>query len=53
MLAVVEHHCFRYFLSAVEGWVPKIASAFAIIGDSITDGRGSTTDQNSRCVLFP
>ena len=53
ILLVAEHHSFRYFLSAVEGWVHKTASAFAIVGDSITDGRGSTTDQNNRFALFP
>ncbi|MCJ1311236.1 hypothetical protein MMC25_004907 [Agyrium rufum] len=37
-----------YFLSAVEAWVPTASSAFAIIGDSITDGRGSDTNKNDR-----
>lgn len=37
-----------YFLSAVEAWVPSTMSAFAIVGDSITDGRGSDTDKNNR-----
>ncbi|KAF8908117.1 SGNH hydrolase [Gymnopilus junonius] len=37
-----------YFLSAVEAWVPKTTSSFAIVGDSITDGRGSDTDENDR-----
>jgi lysophospholipase L1-like esterase len=37
-----------YFLSAVEAWVPKSSSSFLIIGDSITDGRGSDTDANNR-----
>jgi lysophospholipase L1-like esterase len=37
-----------YFLSAVEAWVPKSQSSFMIVGDSITDGRGSTTDANNR-----
>lgn len=39
-----------YFLSAIEAWAPNPSSAatLAIIGDSITDGRGSTTDANNR-----
>jgi len=37
-----------YFLSAVEALVPSTTSAFVIVGDSITDGRGSTTDANNR-----
>lgn len=40
-----------YFLSAVEGWVTQIApenSAFAIVGDSITDGVGTDVDANNR-----
>ncbi|PPQ98583.1 hypothetical protein CVT26_013765 [Gymnopilus dilepis] len=37
-----------FFISAVEAWVPKTTSSFAIVGDSITDGRGSDTDQNNR-----
>ncbi len=37
-----------YFLSAVEGWLTDAESAFVIVGDSITDGRGSTTDKNNR-----
>ncbi len=37
-----------YFLSAVEGWLTDDNSAFAIVGDSITDGRGSTTNANNR-----
>ncbi|GAE00179.1 extracellular GDSL-like lipase/acylhydrolase [Paecilomyces variotii No. 5] len=37
-----------YFLSAVEGWVSHESNGFAIIGDSITDGRGSDTDMNNR-----
>ena len=37
-----------FFLSAVEVWSPPEARAFAIVGDSITDGRGSTTDANNR-----
>ncbi|KAI0029128.1 SGNH hydrolase [Vararia minispora EC-137] len=37
-----------YFLSAVEAWVPKTSRSFAVVGDSITDGRGSDTDGNDR-----
>lgn len=37
-----------YFISAIEGYVDREASAVAIVGDSITDGRGSTTDGNDR-----
>ncbi|KAH8593961.1 SGNH hydrolase-type esterase domain-containing protein [Bisporella sp. PMI_857] len=37
-----------YFISAVEAWVPRESRALAIVGDSITDGRGSTTDGNNR-----
>ncbi|KAF2448995.1 SGNH hydrolase [Karstenula rhodostoma CBS 690.94] len=37
-----------YFVSAVEAWVPPSTGTLAIIGDSITDGRGSETDKNNR-----
>ncbi|KIW91582.1 uncharacterized protein Z519_07549 [Cladophialophora bantiana CBS 173.52] len=37
-----------YFLSAVEAWSPPNYRTWAIIGDSITDGRGSDPDQNNR-----
>ncbi|KAK7923379.1 SGNH hydrolase [Apiospora marii] len=38
-----------YFISALEAWLPRSqTSALAIVGDSITDGRGSTTNQNDR-----
>lgn len=39
-----------YFLSAVEGYLPASqgARALAIIGDSITDGRGSDNNANNR-----
>ncbi|KAJ6514531.1 putative extracellular GDSL-like lipase/acylhydrolase [Mycena vulgaris] len=36
-----------YFVSAVETFSTS-ASAFVIVGDSITDGRGSDTDKNNR-----
>ncbi|KAK0101469.1 hypothetical protein ONS95_006640 [Cadophora gregata] len=37
-----------YFVSAVEVYVPKSTRAFVIVGDSITDGRGSDNNQNNR-----
>jgi lysophospholipase L1-like esterase len=37
-----------YFLSAIEAWSPPTTSALVILGDSITDGRGSTDDGNNR-----
>ncbi|KAH8601758.1 SGNH hydrolase-type esterase domain-containing protein [Bisporella sp. PMI_857] len=37
-----------YFLSGVEVWAPKETSSFIILGDSITDGRGSSDDGNNR-----
>lgn len=37
-----------YFVSAVEAWAPPTTGAFVILGDSITDGRGSTDDGNDR-----
>ena len=37
-----------YFLSAIDAWLPSSHSALAIVGDSITDGRGSTTNANNR-----
>jgi len=37
-----------YFLSAVEVYVPQSSRAFVIVGDSITDGRGSDNNQNNR-----
>ncbi|KAF8079308.1 SGNH hydrolase-type esterase domain-containing protein [Lyophyllum atratum] len=37
-----------YFLSAVSAWSPPEAGTLSIVGDSITDGRGSTTDANNR-----
>ena len=39
-----------YFISGVEAWAPANTSAFIILGDSITDGRGSTDDANNRYV---
>jgi lysophospholipase L1-like esterase len=37
-----------YFLSCVDVWTAADARAVVAIGDSITDGRGSTTNQNDR-----
>lgn len=37
-----------FFLSAVEAWSPPAARAFAIVGDSITDGRGSYVNTNTQ-----
>jgi len=41
----VEHW---YFLSGVDVLAGPEAAAIAVLGDSITDGRGSTTDGNDR-----
>ncbi|GAA1018001.1 SGNH hydrolase [Acrocarpospora pleiomorpha] len=37
-----------YFLSGVEVWSKSATAAVAIVGDSLTDGRGSTTNMNDR-----
>lgn len=37
-----------YFLSSIEAWVPMSYGSFVIIGDSITDGKGSENDKNNR-----
>ncbi len=37
-----------YFLSGAEMWSPSNARGVAILGDSLTDGRGSTTNGNDR-----
>ncbi|KAB5566043.1 SGNH hydrolase-type esterase domain-containing protein [Coniochaeta sp. 2T2.1] len=37
-----------YFVSVVEAWVPTNTTALVILGDSITDGRGSDDDKNNR-----
>ena len=37
-----------YILSGVEVWAGHPGGVLAILGDSITDGRGSTTDRNRR-----
>ncbi|KAL2022677.1 hypothetical protein VTK56DRAFT_4758 [Thermocarpiscus australiensis] len=41
----IEHW---YFLSTIQAWLPDSHTALAIVGDSITDGRGSTTNGNDR-----
>lgn len=41
----VEHW---YFASAIEAWAPKSSSGLVILGDSITDGRGSDDNKNNR-----
>ena len=41
----IEHW---YILSGVEVWAEHPRGVLAILGDSITDGRGSTTDRNRR-----
>ncbi|KXT08836.1 hypothetical protein AC579_8307 [Pseudocercospora musae] len=37
-----------YFISALEAWQPAEYRALAIVGDSITDGRGSDPNGNNR-----
>ncbi len=37
-----------YFISGLEVWARHTTSAIAILGDSLTDGRGSTTNMNNR-----
>ncbi|KAE8376654.1 SGNH hydrolase-type esterase domain-containing protein [Aspergillus bertholletiae] len=37
-----------YFISALEALLPSTSRSCAIIGDSITDGRGSDTNKNNR-----
>ncbi|KAL7650454.1 hypothetical protein ACMYSQ_010235 [Aspergillus niger] len=41
----VEHW---YFISTIEALLPETYHGCAIIGDSITDGRGSDTNENNR-----
>jgi hypothetical protein len=40
-----------YFVSAVQVYVPKSTGALLVLGDSITDGRGSDDNKNNRYVL--
>ena len=37
-----------YFISGLEAWEPQRAAGVVMLGDSLTDGRGSTTNQNNR-----
>lgn len=37
-----------YFLSGIEAWSGSDTSAAVMLGDSLTDGRGSTTNMNNR-----
>lgn len=37
-----------YFITGIDVMAPAAAKAVAILGDSITDGRGSTTNMNDR-----
>ncbi len=37
-----------YFLSGAEVWARPATAAVDVVGDSLTDGRGSTTDGNDR-----
>src|SRR4029077_21224637 len=37
-----------YVLSGIDVWADARASAIVVLGDSITDGRGSTTNKNDR-----
>ncbi|MFE9903894.1 SGNH/GDSL hydrolase family protein [Streptomyces achromogenes] len=37
-----------YFLSGLEVWSRRTASATVVLGDSLSDGRGSTTNGNDR-----
>ncbi|WP_326558075.1 SGNH/GDSL hydrolase family protein [Micromonospora sp. NBC_01796] len=41
----IEHW---YLLSGVEAWCDRRAAAVVMLGDSLTDGRGSTTNSNNR-----
>jgi lysophospholipase L1-like esterase len=43
---------YRYYISGIEVLVPRESSTFALIGDSITDGRCSTTDGDTRWPDF-
>jgi lysophospholipase L1-like esterase len=37
-----------YVLAGMDVWTPQNGAAVVVLGDSITDGRGSTTDGNDR-----
>ena len=42
-----------YFLSALEAWAPPTTAALVVLGDSITDGRGSDDNGNNRYDVSP
>jgi lysophospholipase L1-like esterase len=37
-----------FLISSIQAWLPPSHTSLAIVGDSITDGRGSTTNGNDR-----
>jgi lysophospholipase L1-like esterase len=37
-----------FLISSIQAWLPPTHTSLAIVGDSITDGRGSTTNGNNR-----
>ena len=39
---------YRYFVSAVQAYVPTNTNSMMVLGDSITDGRGSDDNKNNR-----
>ncbi|MEJ1971060.1 MAG: SGNH/GDSL hydrolase family protein [Lacunisphaera sp.] len=47
-LSAGKHADHWYFISSVDVRTAKPAAAIAVLGDSITDGRGSTTNGNDR-----
>ncbi|KAH9843624.1 extracellular GDSL-like lipase/acylhydrolase [Rhodofomes roseus] len=47
-----QYEAHWFFLSAIEAWPPLTTSGWVIVGDSITDGRGSDTDENNRYNTF-
>jgi hypothetical protein len=42
-----------YFVSGVQVYVPTSSNSLIILGDSITDGRGSDDNKNNRYVFSP
>ncbi|KAJ5690735.1 hypothetical protein N7462_005127 [Penicillium macrosclerotiorum] len=48
----VEQADHWYYISGIEALVPRNTQAFALLGDSITDGRGSTTNGDTRWPDF-
>jgi hypothetical protein len=42
-----------YFVSAVQAYVPGSTNGLVILGDSITDGRGSDDNKNNRYFPMP